>query len=205
MPRPATEIARKFAGHLRYLEFTRKKMEAMLANETIVRRDIDQVYSGLFLDATASFEGFLEELFLALLTGRVMSQSVSVAPLVSFNNARAVRPILYRGGDFFDWLPYQRTTDAAKLFFRDGMPFTSLNGGERSRLRMLSDIRNVIAHRSGYSKGVFERRVLGSQNLTPREKTPVGYLRSIYRNSPRQNRYENMMYGLAAIANKLCS
>ena len=51
---------------------------------TIVRRDIEQIYKGLYLETVCSFERFLEDLFLGLLVGRITHPSSSVVPRVTF-------------------------------------------------------------------------------------------------------------------------
>ena len=71
MPRSATTLSNRFAGHLRFLNMTRNKMERLLSTNDIVTRDINQVYAGLYLDAVASFERLIEELFIGLASGRL--------------------------------------------------------------------------------------------------------------------------------------
>jgi len=44
-------------------------METLLGKGIIVRRDIEQIYNGLYLDAVCSFERFIEGLFIGLLVG----------------------------------------------------------------------------------------------------------------------------------------
>ena len=78
----------------------------------------------------------------------------------------------------------------ARAFFRGGIPFTTLDKGYKKHLEILLYIRNAIAHRSSYAKGKFEQEVIGSLPLTPRERTPAGFLRSRFRITPVQTRYE---------------
>ena len=205
MPRAATSLSSKFSGHLRYLDITRNKMERLLSTNDIVIRDINQVYAGLYLDAVASFERLIEDLFVGLASGRLTVSSVSVVPLVSFTSRRYIYGIISGGRSYVDWLPYSRTEDLANRFFQQGMPFTTLSNNEKRQIETLGFIRNAIAHRSDHSKRVFRNRVLGSQNLMSREKTPVGYLRSEFRVSPTQRRYEDFVNSMALMASKLCS
>ena len=205
MPKDAITLSVEYAGHLRYLDLTRKKMEQLLAEGTIVRRDIDQVYMGLYLDCMTSFESLIENLFMGLLSGRFDVATGSAVPLVRFRNKPAIRPLLYAGRPYADWLPYDRTEQLADRFFSNGGPFKLLNDNDKSLMRQCSYIRNAIAHKSPFSDNIFKSRVIGNQNLMAREKTPPGYLRSVYRHAPVQTRYEYFALSLAAIARKLCS
>ena len=205
MPRAATSLSSDFSGHLRYLEYTRSKMERLLANGSIVTRDINQVYIGLYLEVITSFERLIENLFLGLLSGGYTVNSQSVMPLVTFRNRPVIRPLVYGGRNYADWLPYNHTEERANQFFLDGIPFSRLDSTDKSLISTSLYIRNAIAHKSGYASARFDQHVLRNQNLMPRERTPVGYLRSVFRTSPNQNRYENLIQEMASIATKLCS
>ena len=204
MPRTSTSLSNDFIGHLRYLEHTRTKMDRLLTDRCIVIRDIHQVYGGLYLEAITSFERLIEDLFVGLLSGSLVSVSAQVSPLVSFKNQQALRPIVYAGRQFGDWLPYDRTEQIAKRFFRRGTPFTTLDDTDKRQISTFMYIRNAIAHKSDYSRHVFENRVLAGKILTSRERTPVGYLRSIFRTAPIRNRYQQLTIEMASIATKLC-
>ena len=205
MPSSATNLSIKFSGHLRNLEYTRTKMERLLRRGAIVNRDINQVYIGMFLEVITSFERLIENLFVGLLSGTYTVNSQSVVPLITFKNRRAIGPILFRDRDYLDWLPYGHTEARAEQFFQNGVPFSCLTQQEKDLIQQCMYIRNVIAHNSKYSLNRFERHVLGNQNLMSREKKPAGYLRSVFRISPSQNRYENFIREMDAISTKLCT
>ena len=205
MPRTTTIISDGFCGHLRYLDMTRRKMERLLVTKQIVMRDISQIYAGLYLDAVASFEKMIEGLFIGLVSGRLTSNSVRIVPLVSFANGPSVRRVIFGGQNYVDWLPYHYTERRANAFFRNGVPFTSLDHDDKQRIQTLGYIRNAIAHRSDHSKRVFLDQVLSDQNLMSSEKSPPGYLRSIFRSAPQQRRYEELVNSMALISTKLCS
>jgi len=105
---------------------TRKKMEHLYLKRDVVRRDIEQVYAGLFMDTLTTFEQLIEDLFLGLLSGRFTIQQQIVVPLMAFRNKTAIRPAVYNGRRYVDWLPYYRTEERAEIFFRAGGPFTNL-------------------------------------------------------------------------------
>ena len=204
MAKPANDLANALVGHLKALEWTRSKMETLLARGVIVRRDTECVYEGLYLDAITSLENLIEGLFLGLLTGRIVHSS-SVVPRVTFRSDRVARDVVFGGRNYVDWFPYRYTEQRAMAFFRSGTPFTTLDKAHKTQLENLLYIRNAIAHRSNYAKRKFEQEVIGSLPLTPRERTPAGFLRSRFRITPVQTRYENLVADIVSIALKLCS
>lgn len=206
MPKHTSNLAKKFVSHLNYLEFTRKKMESLHSNNQIVRRDIEQVYRGLFLECFTSFEKMLEQLFLGLLVDPGLTHSYSnINPRVTFKSYVVARDVVFGGRNYIDWLPFNWTENRAKVFFTGGLPFTSLSATSKNILKEIGYIRNAIAHSSHHSKKVFINKVLGNTPLPPRERKVPSYLRSIFRSYPQQTRYENYIIELAQVARQLCN
>ena len=193
-----------FISHLRYLDPTRLKMETLLGKSVIFRRDIEQIYNGLYLDAVCSFERFIEVLFIGLLVGRFNHPSPHVIPRVTFKSDMVARDVVVGGNRYVDWLPYDRTEQRAKAFFRNGLPFTSFQSQDKQLIEQIFYIRNAIAHKSNYSKKIFEIHVIGSISIVPRDRNPAGFLRTKFRISPVQTHYENLIVQMANIAIKLC-
>jgi hypothetical protein len=205
MAKTAISLADIFVGHLKALEWTRCKMEKLFSKGAIVRRDIERVYEGLYLDTITSLENLIERLFLGLLTRRLFHNSSSVVPRVTFRSPLVAREVVFGGRNYVDWFPYHYTEQRAKAFFRDGAPFSYLENPDKRLLENLLYIRNAIAHKSGYSKSKFEQEVIGTTPITPREKTAAGFLRSRFRIAPVQTRYENLIADTVIIARKLCA
>jgi hypothetical protein len=206
LAKDVTAYLGNFISHLNNLDRTRRKMETLLEKGVIVRRDIEQVYEGLFMSSITSLENWIEQLFLGLTVGRIKHHSSSVIPRVSFNSDRIARDITFGGRNYIDWFPYQKYTEKrARAFFRNGLPFTSLDNSDKRKLNILCTIRNAIAHKSTYSLSLFEKEVIGSIPLTPQKRKPAGYLRGIFRITPTQTRYENLITEMVAITKKICS
>lgn len=204
MSRPALSLANEFIGHLNYLGKTRAKMEWLLTEGTIVRRDIEQVYAGLYLEAVTSLERLIEDLFIGLLAGRIDRHSLGIVPRVSFKSDLVAREVVLAGRHYVDWLPYNYMEERAKAFFRNGLPFARLGKPDKLQIENLLCIRNAIAHKSRYSQRRFEQTIIGVLPLQPRERTPAGFLRSVFRIAPIQTRYENLVRQMAEVALKLC-
>lgn len=194
-----------FISHLNNLDRTRKKMETLLKKRVIVNRDIEQVYEGLFISSMTFLENWIEDLFIGLLVGRIKHESSSVVPRVSFRSDRIARDVTFGGRNYLDWLPYQRyTITRSEAFFRGGLPFSSLKKADIKQLDILHIVRNAIAHKSAHSLSLFEKELIGSNPLPVGELKPAGYLRGIFRISPSQTRYENLITEMVSSVRKLC-
>lgn len=203
MAKSTATLSDNFKTHLHSLEFTRKKLDILFSSGLVTRRDIEQVYQGLFLESVAVFESFIEELFLGLLTGQVSPYSSKTIPKVRFTSRTTAMPIVF-AGKFYDWLPYKRTIERAEHFFKNGHPFSILDYDDVDKTEKFRFIRNAIAHKSDYAKKLFERQVIGSTALSPRERKVGGYLVGNFRSSPRQTRYENLIIDMASVFEKIC-
>lgn len=204
MPRSANLLAKEFRSHLSYLETTRRKVERLASKSLLVRRDIEQVYSGLYLDAVTSLEHFIEDLFMGLLVGKVQCSSGDVHPRVVVPSYAVARDVVYGRSNYVDWFPYERTEGLGKVFFRDGLPFTRLARDQKREIETLIVVRNALAHQSPHARLRFEQDVIGNLPLIPREKTPTGFLRSPYRSAPVQTRYEYFVTQMVSIYASLC-
>ena len=203
MPTNTNALFKKLIGHFRYLEKTRKKAESLFHEKIIVRRDIEIIYVGLFLDIVTSFEGFIEDLFLNLLVDDTIHPLKSVKAKFSFNNIANSRTVICGGRNYIDWFPYNFTIKRAKIYFKSGRPFTNFDKVEKKYLEEILYIRNALAHRSNYSIRQLNRNVIKDLPLTSKEKTVTGFLRSFYVYSPSQTRYEYYVFQLAYLAKKL--
>ncbi len=152
MSKQTIDLANKFINHLTALEMTRVKMEELLVRGELDLDDIEQVYSGLYLDIFTSFEGLLENLFFGLLLGKFTSVSPDIVPKVSAQSSPAAREILFIGKNYLEWLPYRRNTlQRAEACFENGIPFSRLDDGDKSKLQYYYWIRNAIAHTSDFA------------------------------------------------------
>lgn len=204
MPSNSRDLSNKYASHLNNLDYTRNKMEKLYNRGDIVSRDINLVYEGLYLDVVAYLEGLIEKLFIGLLSGSIIHIS-KVVPKVKFNSYHTARDVVLGGKKYLQWFPYGYTEERANAFFRNGFPFSSFERTHKKSIEEILYIRNAIAHKSKYSMTKFELEVIGSQKLMPRERTPAGYLRSVFRSHPPQTRYEELAGRIAGLVNKLCS
>jgi hypothetical protein len=200
---PSTTPLGSFVHSLRNLDHTRKRMEMLYQNQNIVLRDLHAVYEALFLRAVTSFEVFLEDLFISIVRQRTTYPAGRVSVRMTAISRQAWMDILLQNQDYMTWLPFSRTEQRAKIYLKDGKPFSDLNDGDKSMMKSITTIRNAIAHRGPHALNQFKKTVIASQQLLPLEKSPAGFLRSQVRASPRIIRFELYQGELARIANAL--
>jgi hypothetical protein len=203
--RGAADLVGAFGQHLRGLEVTRKRMEALLARGSISHRDVDKMYEALFLSAFTRFESMIEDLFLGLLTKRITHSSTQVRARAEFTSDKIARDIVLRGRKYVDWLPYDRTETLAKAFLRGGRPFTLFTAPEKVQIGKLLVIRNTITHNSPHAIRNFRNKVVSGFVVPPRERTPARFLRGAFRAAPLQTRFEYYAAEMFSLASKICS
>lgn len=169
---------------------TQSRVEALASSGAILRRDVETVYEGLLLSIVTRFEVLLEELFFGLISGKVSASSCGATLRIAATTDRIGREIVLRDREYVDWMPYKRTEALARAFLRGGLPFTILDNGDKGSLGHLLIVRNAIAHRSAYSMANFKEKVIGTIPLPPRERNPASFLRSRFRITPSQTRFE---------------
>lgn len=220
MAKSAIVISQKLVSHLANIDKTRKKSEELLNEGYLVNRDIDFIYSGLFIEAVTSFERFIEDLFVLLLSAKIIHPSKKVKTITTFGSTSIARHIIHGERPYLDWLPYERyTKKRAKAYFTNGLPFTGLDINLATTTtpsidkkiekitERISIIRNVLAHKSLQSFNRFQSEIISSSGaLRSREKTPIGYLRGLHTSHPTPTtRYEQIINEIKFISILLTS
>jgi len=209
-PRASRTLGEALTRRYSALELTRKKVEQLLVDGQISLRAAEQMYEGLFLSVYTAFETFIEELFIGLLvdgTG-LYCEATKVVPRVTVRSHAIARELVVGAGrNYAEWFPYDRTERRAELFFRVGRPFTDLRRpsitGALDVLNRGALIRHAIAHKSRHSLSRFERDVVRGVPLTPRERSPAGFLRGMAAAAPPQTRYAVYSTGVLLVARRL--
>jgi hypothetical protein len=204
MPKAATTISDDFTARLRRFERSRAKLERLLLGGHVTRHDVSLFYEGIFLRTVTSFESLMEELFVGILTGAI-TPGRNVHPRVTFRSVSIARDVMLGGKAYVDWLPYHHTEKRANAFFRGGYPFCNLDKDDKKSLERMFTIRHAVAHQSRAARRKFEDEVIGAAPLLPTERTPAGFLRSIFRVTPPQTQYEDIAGTCSLLARKLCT
>jgi hypothetical protein len=193
-----------YVSRLRRFDRARANVERLFRSGHVTRHDTALFYEGIFLRTVTTFEGLMEDLFVGLLAGSVRP-SRNVLPRVTFRPHAVARDVMLGGRAYVDWLPYHMTEKRAEAFFRGGLPFCNLESSDKRELERIILIRNAVAHQSRDARQKFETKVIGAAPMLTVERTPAGYLRSIFRTAPDQTRYEEIANTFAILARKLCA
>ena len=204
MPRPASSISDEFTARLRTFDRARAKLERLLVSGHVSRHDVNLFYEGIFLRTVTSFEGLLEELFVGLLAGGITPPR-NVRSRVNLFSPSVARDVVLGGKGYVDWLPYHHTEKRANAFFRAGQPFSRLAKSDKIFLDRVLTIRHAVAHQSRSARRKFEADVIAGANLLPAERTPAGYLRSVFRIAPPTTQYEDIASTCAMLVRKICT
>jgi hypothetical protein len=146
----------------------------------------------------------MEELFVGLVAGQI-TPGQNVLPRVTFRSPAVARDVILGGRAYVDWLPYHFAEKRAAAFFRRGQPFCNLGKDEKKSLERILTIRHAVAHQSRAARRKFEDEVIGTAPLLRAERTPAGFLRSVFRVTPPQTKYEDISATCALLARKLCA
>ena len=203
MARPASALSDAYAARLRTFDRARRKLERLYTEGRVTRHDVSMFYEGIFLRTVTSFEGLIEDLFVGLLAGGI-TPGRNVHPRVTFQSHAVARDVMLGGRAYVDWLPYNFTHTRAEAFFRGGFPFCNLDKPDKKLLERIVLVRNAVAHQSRSARGKFEEEVIGTAPVLPIERTPAGFLRTVFRTAPDQTRYEEMASTCAILARQLC-
>ena len=205
MPRRPSFLARDFSSKLALLEDTRSKVEGLLTQGHLNRKDVEAVYAGLFIDAFTEFEAVIERLFLGLFDGSLQSASQPATRLFRVTPKTFARSVVFDGENYADWLPVEdKTIPRAKRFLNAGIPFSNLLPPEKHALKQAHLLRNAIAHKSDAATKRFLASI-NQQALLPHEKTPAGYLRTLPQGATGLTQFALTMNALSVTAQKLCS
>lgn len=191
---------------LESLHHTRRKMDILFRDGRIAKRDLERVYEGLYLRAITYFENYIETLFFALLCGKILNAPRRIQPKLVLSSEKLARQIVFGGKSYLDWLPYSKSIERAKVFFRDGIPFSKEARITTADVKRIDDyviIRNYIAHRSSHSEQQFIQNIINGTSLLPRNRTPCGYLSQVFRTAPDQTRFELFIIELLDFAKKV--
>lgn len=188
------------------IEFTRLKVETLFREGSIVKRDLDIAYSGLIINAVTAFENYLEKLFFSIVSGKSKPHR-DVGPIVTSITRLSendIRLLVIGDNRYINWLPYDLTEKRSLAYLVDGSPFRKLKGQDKESLKKIAKIRNAIAHSSPFSEEAF-KKMISDKTLPPRERTPIGYIRSVYRTSPTMIQFQSLTGEIIRMSNKLIS
>lgn len=198
-----TESAEYFSRRVRRFERTAVKLERAFDAGSLTRTDLEALYEGLFIGAVVEFEAFLELLFKNIMLRRTVYPGRRVVPRIDVRSSVVLEDVLHEGKRYLDWFPYAETEKRAASYLRGGRPFCTLSNTHKDSIQRWLWIRNAVAHSGEHARAVFERNVIGATPLSPRERTPAGFLRSEIRRGV--TRFQHILAEMRGVVLTLCT
>lgn len=120
------------------------------------KTELDSIFELAFFHVFVAFENELTELLKTNVMLARGSDGRVRSVIVPSNRADAQR-LLVGVQRYFQLLPVEQMEKIAKVYLKEGRPFTSLSIMQKSAIAKCYAIRNHIAHNSSDSKRMFKR------------------------------------------------
>ena len=150
----------------------------------ICQKDIDSIYEIAFIKIYTSWEEFLENSFIAFLSGKFTKKShpkkivTKIDEDVAYNLLKGTRR-------YPDWTNISDVLDLSELFFKEDNPFIEPLNNIKAHFNEMKKIRNYIVHVSIHSKNHFENLVINKLTSYSLPFSPGGLLSSIEKKSKK--------------------
>lgn len=157
----------------KFLRIANTNLFAATTQTRIEIRYIDNIYESVFLKVFKAWEQFLEEVFIAYMTG---AGTRSIRPKTYLKKIRKEHALglLCGRSKYPDWTSIDDICKLAKLYFVNGRPFVTPLREIETYFNEMKKIRNAIVHTSSYSRdhfmGLVKARLSAyNTNITPGE------------------------------------
>ena len=192
----AVELAR--AGELASaLEKTPKK------NMNVSR--LEALYEMAFLRIFLAWESFLEDSFLRFLCGYTTPSTSPNLLLARFRNLQDANSHVLGQHDFVSWTQPKAIVSRSQKYIQHGKHEIVINSNS-TKLVHLASVRNRIAHRSLYSRAVFDQGTMSLTGRRYRGGSPGRFLRDNDPNSnPRVRWLQSLGDELVGLAGQIIS
>jgi hypothetical protein len=166
--------------HLQSFQKKVKRIRRLLERQIQLHRsggipvtDLESIYELAFLNVFVGFENDLTEL---LKTNLMLEKGKDgkVRSIFLPKNRALADKLLIGTNRYFQLLPVEQMEKIARVYLKNGEPFTTLDNGKKASVTKAYAIRNHIAHRSSESRASFRKKVLNNVAL-PKASSSAGY------------------------------
>lgn len=200
---PVEKISKSFQRHIDRLAGCADRLEMLFDNHKVSVTDVELVYISAFLSACARWESFMEDTIIETSCGRG-SRSQTNSRYVNFRSHAALRRLLlYPDKDYISLPSLKNGIALASILVKQGRPLSQISESNQTHIQQAVWIRNAIAHQSDYSLRMFRDKVPGVTSLPQRSRRPGPFLRTVFRSSPTQRRYEIYFTAFKSAANEV--
>lgn len=171
------KVFNRFHNKIKGLNHTRLRSETLFREGTICERDYFVISNAILLESVTYFERFIEDVFVGLAIKDLTHPSGDFLNIVEILPKKNFSDVIRGDKLYIDWLPYERTIDRSKTYFKNGYPFTGLSVDDKGELASVMSLRNAIAHRSEYAINKLRTR-LSNNGITVyrKDNVPARYL-----------------------------
>lgn len=147
------------------IKFTNKDTwEAIQGYESLYPGQAKKIIALAFLDVISQWEVFVENCFIRFLAGAKFLNNnkpkLRLENCQSIQHAYQLLTITYNYDptkDFLSFNSWSNVEEKARIFFKDGEPFTLLTQIEKQRLKDATAVRNRVAHYSSKCRSEFKK------------------------------------------------
>lgn len=187
---PIEALSESFQRHIDRLAGCVERLEKHLVNREVSVTDAELLYTSAFLSVCARWQSFMEDSIIEASCGRE-SRSRTNYRHVEFQSRAALRRLLlYPDKDYISLPSLKQGIAMASLLVNQGRPLSQISEPNQTHIQQAVWIRNAIAHQSDHSLRVFREKVPGVSTLPHPRRRPGPFLRTVFRSSPTQRRYE---------------
>ena len=170
---PASEHLDTFQRRVRRVRQLLDRQLRLESQGLVPKTEVEGIYELGFLNIFVSFENEIYELLKSNMLTKYASTGHRRSLIVPENRAIAEK-ILMGTSRYVQLLPVEQMEKVARVYLKNGVPFTLLTPQNKGSLKTGYAIRNHIAHRSAHSKANY-KRVVFSNTLLPRNSSVPGY------------------------------
>ena len=139
--------------------------------------ELEAVYELSFLNIFSSFETQMVELMKTNMLLPVGSDG-NVRSLATPRSRVQAGRLLLGTSRYVSMMPVEQLERIAKVYLKNGKPFTLLSQAEKGEIAKSYAIRNHIAHQSDDSRKMFKKKILDQVSIPAQRHTAGFYLRS---------------------------
>lgn len=200
---PIEAVSKSFQRHIDRLANCARRLEMLLDNHEVSVTDVELVYMSAFLSVYARWESFMEDTIIEASCGRGSGSQANIRHVSFRSHAVLRRLLLYLDKDYIPLPSLKHGIELASILVKQGRPLSQISESNRTHIQQAAWIRNAIAHQSDHSLRIFRDKVPGVTSLPQRSRRPGPFLRTVFRTSPTQRRYEIYFTSFKSAANEV--
>ena len=167
-----------------------ERLEKHFVNHEVSVTDVELLYTSAFLSVCARWESFMEDSLVEAACGCGSRKRTNYRHAEFRSRPTLRRLLLYPDKKYVSLPSLKAAIEVASMLVNEGRPLSQISEANQTYIQQAAWIRNAIAHQSDHSLRVFREKVPGVSSLPHAHRRPGRFLRTVFRSSPAQRRYE---------------